>query len=284
MSSDAKCEVPDLPLAPEAALRLGGFLIVFAAVALWELARPRRPATTSKPLRWRHNLALAVINVLIVRALFPLAAVGAAAAAASRGWGVFNNVSITALIAVPASVVVLDLVVWLQHRLFHAIPLLWRLHRVHHADVDFDVTTGLRFHPLEMLISMLLKMAVIVALGAPMLAVLVFELLLNATSMFNHANAGLPSRIERWVRRLIVTPDMHRIHHSIAADEMNRNFGFNLSLWDRCFGTYREAPRGGNDGMTIGLSAWRGPTAIITLPRLLDMPFRREPAATPGSA
>jgi sterol desaturase/sphingolipid hydroxylase (fatty acid hydroxylase superfamily) len=160
------------------------------------------------------------------------------------------------------------------------VPLLWRLHRVHHADVEFDVTTGLRFHPFEMLASMLIKIAAVTALGAPVLAVLVFELILNATSMFNHANAGLPPRIEPWVRRLIVTPDMHRIHHSTAADEMNRNFGFNLSAWDRWFGTYREAPRGGNAGMTIGLPGWRGREAIITLPRLLGMPFRREPAAT----
>lgn len=264
---------------PEVAVRLSGFLIVFAAVAVWEFMRPRRPVTTSKRLRWGNNLALAAINVLVVRALFPLAAAGTALAASSRGWGVFNSVSVSPLIAVAVSVVLLDLVLWMQHRVFHAVPVLWRLHRVHHADMDFDVTTGLRFHPLEILISMLLKMAAIVALGAPVLAVLVFEVILNASSMFNHANAGLPSRVEPWVRRLLVTPDMHRVHHSVATDEMNRNFGFNLSVWDRCFGTYRAAARGGNEGMAIGLPAWRGREAIITLPRLLGMPFRREPAS-----
>lgn len=265
---------------PEAAIRLGGFLIVFAVVALWEFMRPRRSVTRSKCLRWGNNLALAAINVLVVRALFPLAAAGAALAASSHGWGRFNNVSVSPLIAVPVSVVLLDLVLWSQHRLFRAVPVLWRLHRVHHTDVEFDVTTGLRFHPLEMLISMLIKMAAITALGAPVIAVIVFELVLNATSMFNHANAGLPARIEPWVRRLVVTPDTHRVHHSTATDEMNRNFGFNLSAWDRCFGTYRAAPRGGNEGMTIGLPAWRGREAIVTLPRLLGMPFRRVPATT----
>ena len=178
----------------------------------------------------------------------------------------------------------LDFVLWAQHRLFHAVPVLWRLHRVHHADVEFDVSTGLRFHPLEILASMLIKIVAIIALGAPVIAVVAFELILNATSMFNHANAGLPARFERRLRRLIVTPDMHRIHHSIEGDEMNRNFGFNLSVWDRLFGTYRDAPRGGNEGMTIGLLPWRGANAIITLPRLLGMPFRRDPAPAGGCA
>ena len=251
--------------------------MVFAAVALWESLRPCRPVTTRKYLRWGNNLTLAAINLIVVRALFPLAAVGVAAAATTHGWGLLNTLSVSPLLAVPVTIVLLDFVLWGQHRLFHAIPVLWRLHRVHHADVDFDVSTGLRFHPLEMLVSMLVKMAAVIALGAPVIAVVAFELILNATSMFNHANAGLPARFERWVRPLIVTPDMHRIHHSIEGDEMNRNFGFNLSVWDRWFQTYRAAPRGGNEGMTIGLLPWRGAEAIITLPRLLDMPFRREP-------
>jgi sterol desaturase/sphingolipid hydroxylase (fatty acid hydroxylase superfamily) len=238
--------------------------------------------TLSKWLRWGNNLTLAAINVIVVRALFPLAAVGAAAAAATHGWGLLNNLPVIPLLAVPVAIVVFDLVLWGQHRLFHAVPVLWRLHRVHHADVEFDVSTGLRFHPLEMLVSMLIKIAAVIALGAPVVAVVAFELILNATSMFNHANAGLPAWLERRVRLFVVTPDMHRIHHSTEADEMNRNFGFNLSLWDRLFRTYRDAPRGGNEGMTIGLLPWRGADAIITLPRLLGMPFRREPAAAGG--
>lgn len=269
---------------PEVAVRFGGFILVFAAVAVWEVARPCRPMTPSKRSRWGNNLALALLDVIIVRALFPLAAAGAAIAAEARGWGLFNNIAIAPVVAVAFSIVLLDLVLWIQHRVFHAVPVLWRLHRVHHADVEFDVTTGLRFHPLEILVSMLIKIAAVTALGAPVLAVLAFEIILNATSMFNHANAGLTQRIEPWVRALIVTPDMHRIHHSAVADEMNRNFGFNLSIWDRCFGTYCATSRGGNDGMTIGLSAWRGRDAVISLSRLLAMPFRREPAPTTDDA
>lgn len=265
-------------------MRFGAFLTVLVAVAVWELVQPRRPATTPRRVRWGNNLALAALNVIAIRALFPLAALGAAMTATTRGWGLFNSAAITPLIAIPASIVLLDLVLWIQHRLFHAVPLLWRLHRVHHADPEFDVTTGVRFHPLEMLVSMLIKMLAILALGAPVLAVLVFELVLNATSLFTHANAGLPSRIDAWVRRLFVTPDMHRVHHSSASDEMNRNFGFNLAVWDRCFGSYRAEPRGGHAGMTIGLPGWRGREAIITLPRLLAMPFRPEPAATADGA
>ena len=273
-----------MPLHAEAAIRLGAFIVVFAAVVLWESARPRRVATTSKWLRWSNNLTLAAINVVIVRALFPLAALGTAAAAATHDWGLLNSRPIAPLLAVPVAVVALDFVLFGQHRLFHAVPALWRLHRVHHADIEFDVSTGLRFHPLEMLASMLIKMAAIIALGAPVIAVVAFELILNATSMFNHANAGLPAQLERRVRLFVVTPDMHRIHHSIEGDEMNRNFGFNLSVWDRLFRSYREAPRGGNEGMTIGLLPWRGADAIITLPRLLDMPFRRTPAPAGGNA
>lgn len=262
----------------EAAIRLGVFLLVFAVVATWEFVAPCRPVTALKRLRWKNNLTLAAINVVVVRALVPLAAVGVAAAAASHDWGLLNTLSVAPLLAVPVSVVLLDLVVWAQHRLFHAVPVLWRLHRVHHADMEFDVTTGLRFHPFEMLISMVIKMAAIVALGAPVIAVVVFEVVLNATSLFNHANAGLPPWLERRVRLFVVTPGMHRIHHSVEGDEMNHNFGFNLSVWDRLFGTYRDAPRGGDQGMTIGLLPWRGVDAVTTLPRILTMPFRREPA------
>jgi sterol desaturase/sphingolipid hydroxylase (fatty acid hydroxylase superfamily) len=212
--------------------------------------------------------------VILVRLIFPTAAVGLAALAADRGWGLLHQIEVPYGLAVLGSVIVLDFAIWLQHVMFHAVPALWRLHRVHHADLDFDTTTGLRFHPIEILLSMLIKFAVILLLGPPVVAVIIFEVLLNGMAMFNHGNVSLPSGLDRWLRRLVVTPDMHRVHHSIEDDEANSNFGFNLSLWDRAFGTYRAQPRAGHLDMTIGIRTYRDPRQVTWLSGLLALPFR----------
>ena len=260
-------------LSQEIPIRAGAFAGVFAAMALWELAAARRPLQQSKARRWANNLSLTLLNTLAVRVIFPAAAVGAAEFAAARGTGFFNAVDVAPPLAFVVSLVALDLAIWLQHRLFHAVPLLWRLHRVHHADLDFDVTTGARFHPLEILLSMLIKFAVVIATGAPAAAVLVFEVLLNATSMFNHGNVRLPAGVDRLLRLIIVTPDMHRVHHSIDPRETNSNFGFNLAWWDRLFGTYRAQPAAGHDAMTIGIGQFRD-ARELRLDRMLLQPFR----------
>lgn len=245
-------------LTSEMALRIGVFIAVFVGIALWETIAPRRGLRMSKRLRWTAHLGVAALNTFLLRLLFPAAAVGAAAVAADRGWGVLDLLNLPAWAAVPLSVVLLDLAIYLQHVVFHAVPMLWRLHRVHHADLDFDVTTGLRFHPIEMILSMLFKLPVVVALGPPVLAVLIFEVLLNATSLFNHGNVRLPAAGDRVLRAVIVTPDMHRVHHSVIRRETNSNFGFCLSWWDRLFGTYRAQPVAGHEGMTIGIAHLQG--------------------------
>lgn len=258
----------------EQALRLAAFGLVLAVMAAWEAIAPRRPRTLARSRRWPANLAIVMLNTAIVRLLLPAAAVGAALAAQTQGWGLLNQFAIAAAFALFAGVVLLDLAIYLQHWTFHAVPALWRLHRMHHADLDIDVTTGARFHPLEILLSLLIKFAVIIALGVPPAAVVLFELLLNATSMFNHANVRIPPAIEPWLRWLVVTPDMHRVHHSIERDETNSNYGFNLSLWDRLFGTYRAQPRAGHAGMIIGIEDFRDPRDCATLPGMLAIPFR----------
>jgi sterol desaturase/sphingolipid hydroxylase (fatty acid hydroxylase superfamily) len=263
----------ELIIQHEALIRLGCFLGVLGAMALWEWRVPRRTPTVSKGLRWVSNLGLTFLNTLLLRLLFPAAAVGMAALARRKGWGLFNVHETPVWLAMTASVVILDLVIYLQHVLMHALPLLWRLHRVHHADLDFDTTTGIRFHPLETVVSMLIKMAAVAALGAPVVAVLVFEVLLNATSLFNHGNARLPLNLDRALRLVVVTPDMHRVHHSIEEDETNSNFGFNLPWWDRLFGTYRAEPRVGHEQMTIGIRTFRDLKQCIRLPGMLAMPF-----------
>jgi sterol desaturase/sphingolipid hydroxylase (fatty acid hydroxylase superfamily) len=229
-------------LTSEAALRLGAFLGVFAVMAIWETLAPRRILRLPKPARWTANLGIAALNTLLLRLLFPAAAVGVAAVAADRGWGVIALLDLPAWAAVPLAIVALDLAIYLQHVLFHAVPTLWRVHRVHHTDLDFDLTTGLRFHPIEMILSMLFKLSLVVALGPPVVAVLVFEVLLNATSLFNHGNVRLPALADRVLRGVLVTPDMHRIHHSAIPLEENSNFGFCLAWWDRLLGTYRAQP------------------------------------------
>jgi sterol desaturase/sphingolipid hydroxylase (fatty acid hydroxylase superfamily) len=259
-----------IPADTELALRLGVFLAMFAALALWEWAAPARAPRLSRVLRWRANLGLALLNTLLLRVALPGSAFAFAALAADEGWGLLNRIELPGWIAVLTGVVVLDLVIYFQHVLFHSVPALARLHAVHHADPDFDLTTGIRFHPLEILLSTLIKFAAIAALGAPVLAVLAFEVLLNATAMFNHANVSLPAWLEPWVRRVLVTPDMHRTHHSVIEAERNSNYGFCLSVWDRLLGTYTPAPRGELD---IGLLAWRDPSAVATLQGVLRMPF-----------
>ncbi len=217
----------------EEAIRLMAFLAVFAAVALWEALAPRRKRSFERRARWPHNLGLLLVDVALVRVFAPGAAIAVAMTAAGSGWGLLNALALPGWAAIAAGIALLDLAIYFQHVMFHAVPALWRLHRVHHADLDFDVTTGARFHPIEILISTAVKCAAIAALGAPVISVFVFEILLNPTAMFNHANASLPQRLERWLRWLVVTPDMHRVHHSVRYEESSSNFGFNLPWWDR---------------------------------------------------
>ncbi len=261
-------------LANEPSIRLAFFFVVFAAIALWELAAPRRALTISKALRWTSNLGLVVLNTVLLRLIFPLAAVGVAAFAAANGWGLLNHFQVPFMVAVPLAVIAMDFVIWLQHVMVHAVPALWRVHRVHHADLDYDVTTGARFHPIEILLSMLIKFATIAVLGPPVLAVVIFEVLLNATAMFNHGNIRLPAALDRVLRWVVVTPDMHRVHHSVEDDETNSNFGFSLPWWDRLFGTYREQPRAGHIGMTIGIRDFIDPREVDRLDGMLLLPFK----------
>jgi sterol desaturase/sphingolipid hydroxylase (fatty acid hydroxylase superfamily) len=270
--------MPGLPLEPY--IRLGAFLGIFALMALWEVLAPRRALGVSRWVRWPSNLAITALNTGLVRLVFPAAAVGLALVAEARGWGLLNALALPAWLKVAVAVVALDLVIYLQHVMFHAVPALWRLHRMHHADLDIDVTTGARFHPIEILLSMVIKLATVAALGAPALAVLIFEVLLNATSMFNHSNVRMPAALDRVLRWFVVTPDMHRVHHSIVPRETNSNFGFNAPWWDRLFGTYRPQPEAGHAGMTIGIGQFREPRELW-LDRLLLQPFRGRAIAYP---
>ena len=257
----------------EIPIRLGFFFGIFLLMATWEMAAPRRVLQHSKWTRWGNNLGLVFLNSFVLRVLTPTAAVGMALFAGEQGWGLFNYFDVPFWLAVLVSVLVLDFFIWLQHVMVHAIPLLWRLHRVHHADLDFDVTTGARFHTLEILLSMAIKFAVILLLGPPVVAVVIFEVLLNATSMFNHSNVRMPLGLDRVLRWFVVTPDMHRVHHSTEDDETNSNFGFNLPWWDRLFGTYRDQPRAGHEGMEIGIRSFREDKWCSWLPGMLAIPF-----------
>ncbi len=267
-------------LTNEPLIRLAFFLGVFAIVAVCETLAPRRARTMPRRLRWPNNIGVVVVNTLLLRVIFPTAAVGMALAAEAGGWGLFNAVGWPVWLTVPLSVVLLDLAIYLQHVLFHAVPALWRLHRMHHADLDFDVTTGTRFHPIEILLSMLIKLALVAALGPPALGVLIFEVLLNATSMFNHGNLNIPLGVDRVLRWLVVTPDMHRVHHSVVVTETNSNFGFNLPWWDRLFGTYRAQPTAGHAAMTIGIEQFRD-RADLRLDRMLVQPLMGGTGAYP---
>ncbi len=254
-------------------IRLSIFLGILAAMAWWEFVAPRRTLILARPARWTANLGIVFLNSALLRVVFPAGAVGVAAFAAEQGWGLFSHFALPYAAAV-LSVIALDFAIYLQHVIFHAVPALWRLHRMHHADLDFDVTTGARFHPIEIILSMLIKFAAIVVLGAPVLAVIVFEVLLNASAMFNHSNVRMPLVLDRIIRWFIVTPDMHRVHHSILGRETNSNFGFNLSLWDRLFGTYRDQPELGHEKMTIGIRDFRAPREADRLAGMLLIPFR----------
>jgi sterol desaturase/sphingolipid hydroxylase (fatty acid hydroxylase superfamily) len=264
--------MPEINPGAEATIRLAFFVGIFVIVALWEVAAPRRVLTTSKASRWFGNIGIVFINAVILRLLFPAAAVGVALWVGKLGWGLFNTVTAPYWVAVVVSAIALDFVIYLQHVMFHAVPALWRLHMMHHADLDYDLTTGARFHPIEIVLSMLIKTAAIIVLGAPALGVIVFEILLNGTAMFNHGNIWLPLGLDRVLRLFVVTPDMHRVHHSVFPSETNSNFGFNLPWWDRLMGTYRAQPSRGHEGMTIGLNQFRDPSRL-TLPWMLVLPF-----------
>ena len=257
----------------EPAIRLGFFVGVLVLIGLWEVFAPRRALTMSKAIRWGSNLGIVALNTVAVRLVFPVVAVAFAALAAEQGWGVLNIVDLHPVLALVIALVVLDFAIWLQHVMVHAIPLFWRIHRMHHADLDYDLTTGARFHPLEIILSMGLKFLVILMLGPPVLAVILFEVILNALAMFNHGNIRLPLGVDRVLRLLIVTPDMHRVHHSPQDDETNSNFGFNLSIWDRLFGTYKAQPDKGHEAMEIGIDLFKNPRDN-TLPQMLIQPFR----------
>jgi sterol desaturase/sphingolipid hydroxylase (fatty acid hydroxylase superfamily) len=257
----------------ETTVRLACFCGVFAVMAACECLVPRRALTVRKSPRWLSNLALVGLNVVLVRFVLPLTALGTANLTVERGWGLLNHWPVPAWARFGAAVAALDFAIYLQHVLFHAVPALWRLHMVHHADLDFDVTTGLRFHTLEILISTFLKIGIVFAIGPPVLAVLTFEVLLNATSMFNHSNVRLPRWFDRVIRLLVVTPDMHRVHHSVDRREANTNFGFNLPWWDFLLGTYRAQPTAGHEGMQIGVSHVREEETADRLPWMLVLPF-----------
>ena len=259
----------------EIAIRLISFALIFILIALWEIRMPRRALTTSKKARGFNNLSIIAINPVLLRLVFPVLAIGMAQKAQANGWGLLNHFDIPGSIVLVVGIVALDLVIYLQHVMFHAIPILWRLHMVHHADLDYDLTTGLRFHPVEIVLSMILKITIIVALGPPVASVLAFEIILNGIAMFNHGNIKLPLSVDHFLRLFVVTPDMHRVHHSVIMRETNSNYSFNLSIWDRLFGTYLAQPSKGHKDMIIGLSQFRDHRRL-TLPWLLIIPFTGE--------
>lgn len=270
----------DALFAYEPMIRLGAFAGVFALMTAWELLTPRRPQTVERNWRWPNNLGVLAVDALLVRVVLPVTTVGFALVAEAHGVGLFNMITLPAWASIIVSVMVLDLAIYLQHVLFHAVPALWRLHRMHHADLEVDVTTGLRFHPVEIFLSTGVKLTVVAAVGAPAAAVLIFEVLLNATSIFNHSNVRIPAAVDRILRWFVVTPDMHRVHHSIVRRETNSNFGFNLPWWDRLLGTYRAQPAAGHAAMTIGIEQFRDPREL-GIDRMLLQPFRGEAGGYP---
>ena len=259
-------------------IRLAAFLGVFIAVAIWESLSPRRELATSKVLRWVSNICVTLIGTAIVRGLFPVLAV--VFAADETTLGILNLISLPFALKVLIGVLALDLIIYGQHVMFHAVPILWRLHMMHHADLDIDVTTGLRFHPIEVVLSMGIKIGAVIIIGPPVLAVILFEILLNGTSMFNHGNILMPFGVDRFLRSIVVTPDMHRVHHSVIIKETNSNFGFNFPWWDRLFGTYCPQPAAGHEGMTLGLSQFRDEKQL-SLPWMLALPFIGKPGKYP---
>lgn len=262
-------------LGNEPLVRMGVFAGVFVIMGCWEFFAPRRQQLVGRGYRWVNNLSLMLIGTATVRLLFPVLATGFAILMQAKGWGLFNVIAAPGWVAVLASMLILDCAIYFQHVLFHIVPMFWRVHRVHHADLEFDVTTGVRFHPVEIVLSMVIKLGVIAIIGPPVLAVMMFEVVLNASSLFNHSNACIPTGMDRWLRWLVVTPDMHRVHHSVVREETNSNFGFNLPWWDRLFGTYRAQPEAGHEGMTIGLLEFRSPREL-RLDRLLVQPLLKQ--------
>jgi len=267
----------DWIIANESTLRLSAFLGMLGLMLGWEWLKPARKPGFSRWLRWSSNLGIVVINTLVLRLLLPILAAGTAIWAADNQWGWLNRMEWPLWLEILIAIILLDLAIYLQHVMVHAVPLFWRFHRMHHADLDYDATTGLRFHPVEILFSMLIKMALVASMGAPLLAVILFEIILNVSSVFNHGNVRLPAWLEPWVRAIIVTPDMHRVHHSVIERETNSNYGFCLSIWDRLFGTYRAQPAKGHSDMTIGLQYFRDEKEL----RLHKMLV--QPAANPES-
>ena len=264
----------ELLLSEEAVLRLSIFLVLFAIFAIWEIMAPRRNQSYSKVTRWFNNLSISAINVLTTRLLAPFTVIFVALYAQSSGFGLLNVIEAPAMISIVIAVLLLDFSIYIQHIIFHKVDFLWRLHRMHHADLEFDVTTAIRFHPVEIVFSLAIKMLVVLAIGAPAIAVVIFEVLLNGTSVFNHANIHIPTSIDKILRLFVVTPDMHRVHHSIIRKETDSNFGFNLPWWDYIFRTYRAQPELGHSGMTIGIEQFREQRELW-LDRLLLQPFRK---------
>ncbi len=256
-------------------IRLSFFFAIFMLLAVWETAAPRRTLTTSKRNRWTINISITLINTLLVRLIFPMAAVGTAFIAKENSWGIFNILSLNNSIFEVIAILMLDLTIYLQHALFHHAPVFWRIHKIHHTDLDVDITTGTRFHPVEIILSMIIKMIMVVIIGASVFSVIVFEILLNGTSMFNHSNISISPKIDRILRLFVVTPDMHRVHHSVIIRETNSNFGFNFPWWDRIFRTYKDQPEAGHTNMTIGLSNFRD-ARRLTLPYILALPLFAE--------
>lgn len=256
----------------ETLVRLGFFAVIFFIVAFGEKIAPRRILLKSKFKRWISNLGIQIIDVIVLRLLFPVFPVGLAVICAQRSWGLLNYYPVNPLPALIIGVLVLDFVIYLQHRLFHFVPVFWRMHMVHHTDQDIDVTTAVRFHPLEIILSLLIKFTAVAAIGAPPLSVLIFEVMLNGASMFNHGNINIPLSIDRVIRMVLVTPDMHRVHHSTVMQETNSNYGFSFSWWDRILGTYKAQPQEGHDKMKIGLNGYHDDRSL-KLSALLMMPF-----------
>ncbi len=257
----------------EAELRLAVFFFMLSIMATWELVAPRRTLTQSKARRWLNNLGLVAVNSLLLRILFPAATAGFAFYAARNQIGLLNSIEIADWISIIIALIFLDLSIYIQHVVFHKIPFLWRFHHIHHLDLDFDVTTGLRFHPVEMLLSMLIKILIVLLMGVPVVAAMLFEVILSTAALFSHGNVTLPGKIDFVLRLMLVTPDMHRIHHSCEREETDSNYGFNLSLWDRIFKTYRERPKKGQIEMIIGQENWRDPKQCIPLISILKAPF-----------
>ncbi len=259
----------------ETIVRLGFFFGIFLIIGVWELAAPRRPLNASKGIRWYSNIGMVFFNSLVIKFLFPVLATGLAITAGERGWGIFNNISVPFPLVIAISLLIMDGAIYIQHAMFHTLPLLWRFHRMHHTDLDLDVTSGARFHPVEIALSMLIKLALVVIIGPPVIAVILFEIILNLTAMFNHGNIYIPAGIDRILRLFVVTPDMHRVHHSVIPSETNSNYGFNFPWWDRIFGTYLSQPKKGHIGMTIGLNQFRDPK-WLHFHNLLIQPFKKQ--------